>query len=408
MARRRAAAAGSRVRSPTPRVSGPRSRDPSSGRRSPHPASDLDRAGRRRSRGAGRSARNRRHRDRTTHEHPRLGGDGSRHRGHRADDGRVVRARRVEDFAPAVGSPQPHHLAEPRTDVRAERRGSSEQDGRESWIGSLRVHRPEGPERTCVRQGAGSSRGMLWPRTSNDPSISAPARQPSRERFHVQARQRSWERERQGRGHGEREGQGRQRSGSPGASFASAFSAPRHAAGDPGRPAQRSPGLRSASVVARAPEAFGLRASSLLGDPALDRPPARSRGATRGWRRRDRGGEDLRHPLQGGLSVPKLRPLLRRRHRQHAIHEPAGKPIQRTPPLHGTQSARSGHIDAQLHAGVGRVDRLSAGSGRVAEPPAQLARRHQDRTADAERTDHAGSMNAGIAEPALSVSSPAS
>jgi len=176
----------------------------------------------------------------------------------------------------------------------------------------------------------------------------------------------------------------------------------------PRAPRAAVPRAEIASVVVRAPEPFGLGTLPLRGDPALDRPPARSRGATRGWRRRDRGGEDLRHPLQGGLSVPKLRPLLRRRHRQHAIHEPAGKPIQRTPPLHGTQSARSGHIDAQLHAGVGRVDRLSAGSGRVAEPPAQLARRHQDRTADAERTDHAGSMNAGIAEPALSVSSPAS
>ena len=48
------------------------------------------------------------------------------------------------------------------------------------------------------------------------------------------------------------------------------------------------------------------------------------------WRRRDRDSEDLGHPLQGRLPVPELRPLLRRRHREQAVDEPAGEPIQRT------------------------------------------------------------------------------
>ena len=84
--------------------------------------------------------------------------------------------------------------------------------------------------------------------------------------------------------------------------------------------------------------------------------------------------------------------MLRRGHREHAVHEASGQTLQRPRALHRSQGARRGDIEAQLDPRIGGVDRLPAGTRRVAEPPAQLALRDDDRAADAKGAGHAGSM----------------
>ena len=59
-------------------------------------------------------------------------------------------------------------------------------------------------------------------------------------------------------------------------------------------------------------------------------------------------------------------------HRQHAVDEPSGEPLQRPRPLVLVERRRAGDVERQLGAAVGGVHRLPARAGRAGEAPRQL------------------------------------
>jgi streptogramin lyase len=78
---------------------------------------------------------------------------------------------------------------------------------------------------------------------------------------------------------------------------------------------------------------------------------------------------------------------------QDAVDEPVGQTFHRAGSLHRTERRRPHEIEAQLHPRVGRVDTLTAGSRRPAEPPLQLPLGNDDGAGHAEWTGHRASMN---------------
>lgn len=103
-------------------------------------------------------------------------------------------------------------------------------------------------------------------------------------------------------------------------------------------------------VVGRPSQPFGLRAPSLLDQPAFDGSAGRACGTSlRRWRS-DGLGEDRHESIARGLTVAELRPLLRRGDRQHSVDQPPRQTIQRPRPLHGTERRRGADVEAQLHA----------------------------------------------------------
>ena len=110
-------------------------------------------------------------------------------------------------------------------------------------------------------------------------------------------------------------------------------------------------------------------------------------------RRRGGGGATasarmLGEPFSRDLTVAQLRAFLLRAHRQDAVDEARGEAFQRSGPLHGPERRRRPQVQAELGPGVRGVDRLTARTGRAAEPPLELPLGDQDRTGDAERPHH--------------------
>ena len=72
--------------------------------------------------------------------------------------------------------------------------------------------------------------------------------------------------------------------------------------------------------------------------------------------------------------------MLGRGHGDHAVDQPLREPVEHAGALHRAERRGPREVEAELHARVGGVHRLTARTGRTAEPPPQLALGDDHRT----------------------------
>ena len=101
-----------------------------------------------------------------------------------------------------------------------------------------------------------------------------------------------------------------------------------------------------------------------------------------------RFGEDRGESFEGDLTIAELRTFLLRGDREHAVDESIGQALEGSRSLRQAEGGGRREVEAELHPRVRGVDRLTAGAGGTTEAPAELLLGHDDRTRDAERTDH--------------------
>ena len=152
---------------------------------------------------------------------------------------------------------------------------------------------------------------------------------------------------------------------------------------------------RARGLLVRIPcaaQPLGLPAGLLRLDPLVDRRPARLRGAPRLGRRCHRPAQHVGEPLFSGLAVLELAALLRCRDRQAAVLQPGDEPLDGPlPEVLGDARARR-HVEDELHAGVGGVDTLAAGTAGSGELPCELVRGDDDAAADVQGVVHVPRM----------------
>jgi hypothetical protein len=93
----------------------------------------------------------------------------------------------------------------------------------------------------------------------------------------------------------------------------------------------------------------------LVGGPAGPGWDARAR------RRGDRVPEQVGQPDAGGLPVGELAALLGRGYGEHAAGQAPGQAIERPGPRRLREHGRMLHVEGELDAAVGGIDRLPAG-----------------------------------------------
>ena len=158
----------------------------------------------------------------------------------------------------------------------------------------------------------------------------------------------------------------------------------------PRSPARRGPVRQGSAVASLLVDAAELLTFARRFFAAIRRSTARLLGFV-GQRARGGGASARPSGLQsflGCFAVAELGSFLLRGDREDAVDETAGQALEDPRALHRPQRRRRRDVEAELDPRVRRVDRLAAGSGGPAEPPAELVLRNRDGSRDTERTGH--------------------